>query len=323
MRYWSALQRLELQGNRLSILAPLSSLTALHTLSLTNNALTALPSLPSTLLSLRAADNRFGDGGASALASLNSLSALTHLDLARNFVHAAQVDLRGCGALTYLDLSHNALSALPPGVATLTALHTLSLPHNSLTSLRELDLAALPTVRLVDVRYNRTLDTLPFSFVTHPAVRSDFPNLILPRLYLGPLPAAQNAACLRHLQVTHVLQLLADPPPRFPDFITYKVAPMEDSDRQELHPLVLELSAWLSATLTASPNHVVLVHCQFGNSRSAAVVVAHVMRTQALDFNSALAFVKQCRPSVNPNQSFRAQLLRMQDDLRRDALMTW
>jgi dual specificity phosphatase 12 len=52
----------------------------------------------------------------------------------------------------------------------------------------------------------------------------------------------------------------------------------------------------------------VLVHCQAGVSRSAAVVVAHVMRTRGVDPDEALAIVRAAHPAADPNPGFRTQL---------------
>lgn len=52
----------------------------------------------------------------------------------------------------------------------------------------------------------------------------------------------------------------------------------------------------------------VLVHCMAGISRSAAIVIAYLMATEQLDFDAALAKLREKRPIVNPNQGFCAQL---------------
>jgi predicted protein tyrosine phosphatase len=52
----------------------------------------------------------------------------------------------------------------------------------------------------------------------------------------------------------------------------------------------------------------VLVHCNRGVSRSATFVVAHLMRTQALDPAAALELVRAARPQAEPNAAFLKQL---------------
>jgi len=52
----------------------------------------------------------------------------------------------------------------------------------------------------------------------------------------------------------------------------------------------------------------VLVHCQKGQSRSATVVVAYIMKTQKESLEKALQFVKERRKCIDPNPGFLTQL---------------
>lgn len=52
----------------------------------------------------------------------------------------------------------------------------------------------------------------------------------------------------------------------------------------------------------------VLVHCAAGVSRSTAVVVAHLMRTEDLSLDAALTRIRQVRPQACPNDGFMRQL---------------
>jgi len=52
----------------------------------------------------------------------------------------------------------------------------------------------------------------------------------------------------------------------------------------------------------------VFVHCMAGVSRSGAMVVAYIMKTNNLDFYSAMRLVKKQRPMVFPNLGFQKQL---------------
>ncbi|KAF5275669.1 hypothetical protein FQA39_LY06781 [Lamprigera yunnana] len=53
---------------------------------------------------------------------------------------------------------------------------------------------------------------------------------------------------------------------------------------------------------------VVLVHCYYGVSRSATVVIAYVMHKYSLSYNDAFQKVKSKRAIVYPNQGFVSQL---------------
>ncbi|MBM3269825.1 MAG: dual specificity protein phosphatase family protein [Candidatus Sericytochromatia bacterium] len=61
--------------------------------------------------------------------------------------------------------------------------------------------------------------------------------------------------------------------------------------------------------LAAAPHHKVYVHCAAGISRSAAVVVGYLMRSEELSMAEALRRVRDCRPCVNPHPAHLMTLL--------------
>ena len=60
----------------------------------------------------------------------------------------------------------------------------------------------------------------------------------------------------------------------------------------------------------------VLVHCQAGMSRSGAIAVAYLMKTQNLSYADALASVKQARRCVAPNGNFEQQIKKYFEAIR-------
>jgi len=52
----------------------------------------------------------------------------------------------------------------------------------------------------------------------------------------------------------------------------------------------------------------VLVHCNAGISRSAAVVIAYLMHDKNVTFQQAYDYLKKLRPSIRPNEGFIMQL---------------
>lgn len=53
---------------------------------------------------------------------------------------------------------------------------------------------------------------------------------------------------------------------------------------------------------------VVLVHCNAGVSRAAAIVIGFLMNSEEIPFISAFSLVKNARPSICPNSGFMEQL---------------
>ncbi|CAH0392653.1 unnamed protein product [Bemisia tabaci] len=52
----------------------------------------------------------------------------------------------------------------------------------------------------------------------------------------------------------------------------------------------------------------VLVHCYYGVSRSASVVIAYLMKKHQISFDESFKRVKSCRRFASPNKGFEAQL---------------
>lgn len=59
----------------------------------------------------------------------------------------------------------------------------------------------------------------------------------------------------------------------------------------------------------------VLVHCMAGVSRSAAFVIAYMMRKLRIPYDEAYAFVKERRRKIKPNEGFIRQLQRYEISL--------
>jgi len=59
----------------------------------------------------------------------------------------------------------------------------------------------------------------------------------------------------------------------------------------------------------------VLVNCAVGMSRSAAFVIAYFMKMHQMSLNDAYILVKRARPKINPNPSFRQQLVIYEQEL--------
>lgn len=60
---------------------------------------------------------------------------------------------------------------------------------------------------------------------------------------------------------------------------------------------------------------VVLVHCNAGVSRAAAVVIGFLMNSERLSFARAFSLVKNARPAACPNPGFVEQLHKYQEQI--------
>lgn len=58
-----------------------------------------------------------------------------------------------------------------------------------------------------------------------------------------------------------------------------------------------------------------LVHCYYGASRSASIVIAYLMTTERMRFKEALGYLQMLNPMVNPNDGFEKQLRQLDEKL--------
>ncbi|XP_051143162.1 uncharacterized protein LOC127259683 [Andrographis paniculata] len=81
--------------------------------------------------------------------------------------------------------------------------------------------------------------------------------------------------------------------------------PLRDSENEDL---LDHLDVCLDFIEDAKKEGSVLVHCFAGVSRSVAIIMAYVMRTERLSQEDALESLRQCCESVCPNDGFLEQL---------------
>lgn len=82
-------------------------------------------------------------------------------------------------------------------------------------------------------------------------------------------------------------------------------------------PLTIKyLFSFLSSEEGITQNRGVLIHCLAGVSRSVTVTIAYLISALNMTLNEAYDFVKQRKPSVNPNLNFMGQLLEFERQLR-------
>lgn len=70
----------------------------------------------------------------------------------------------------------------------------------------------------------------------------------------------------------------------------------------------MEIEGLNVSFLSFSKGGVVLVHCNAGVSRAAAIIIGFLMYSEGLSFAMAFSVVKNARPAICPNSGFVEQL---------------
>ncbi|XP_039761172.1 dual specificity protein phosphatase 1B-like isoform X2 [Pararge aegeria] len=131
---------------------------------------------------------------------------------------------------------------------------------------------------------------------------------IIPGLYLSNARAACDRNVLKQLKITHLLTVETHRLPKSTfvnNNISYLFIRANDTPSTNLLSYFPMANSFIEEGLQKGN---VLVHCHFGVSRSATLVIAYIMEKYQMSFEKAYHFVRQKRRFINPNPGFVAQL---------------
>ncbi|XP_034194324.1 dual specificity protein phosphatase MPK-4 [Osmia lignaria lignaria] len=151
---------------------------------------------------------------------------------------------------------------------------------------------------------------------TNKLIREDFDagpssyTEIIPGLFLGNLTAATDIEWLKETKINYILTADSCPLPRkiqelLPN-LTIKYIQVTDMPREDLLTHFEDSYEFIDHALQL--NDKILVHCYFGVSRSATLVIAYLMKKYKRSFSDSFEEVKGKRRFVEPNAGFLAQL---------------
>lgn len=134
----------------------------------------------------------------------------------------------------------------------------------------------------------------------------DKPSKIFDYLYLGSEWNAANFEELQKNNVGYILNVTREIDNFFPESFTYMNIRVYDVEATDL------LSHWPDTynfiNTARKSGQAVLVHCKMGVSRSASTVIAYAMKQQHWSLDVALAYTRDRRSIVKPNEGFMKQL---------------
>ena len=139
-------------------------------------------------------------------------------------------------------------------------------------------------------------------------------NSVVNGLYLSDLQSASDVSLLAEAGITHVLSLGCEVQGELGAFNSSKLEFLAfpsvlDTTDERIIRIFDECLTFLSQVLKEprSGNKKVLVHCVYGQSRSATIVAAFLM-TAGFEFDYALDYLKRKCPNISINPSFLSQL---------------
>ncbi|MBZ3887966.1 Dual specificity protein phosphatase 19 [Sciurus carolinensis] len=136
-------------------------------------------------------------------------------------------------------------------------------------------------------------------------------GVIKPWLLLGSQDAAHDLDVLKKHKVTHILNVAYGVENAFLSEFTYKSISILDLPETNILSYFPECFEFIEQA--KMQDGVVLVHCNAGVSRAAAIVIGFLMNSEEISFTSAFTMVKNARPSICPNSGFMEQLRTYQE----------
>eukprot|EP00658_Telonema_sp_P-2_P066061 TRINITY_DN55175_c0_g1_i2.p1 TRINITY_DN55175_c0_g1~~TRINITY_DN55175_c0_g1_i2.p1 ORF type:complete len:264 (+),score=30.71 TRINITY_DN55175_c0_g1_i2:123-914(+) len=135
----------------------------------------------------------------------------------------------------------------------------------------------------------------------------DDPTQVAPGVYLGSIIAAWNVQRLRELGVTHILDISRKQYHRHQDDFEYKVVgDCKDNPKSNISRYFGEVTEWIQEAIAGGG--VVFIHCHWGQSRSATLVLAYLIKKEKISYDAAFLQVSAERPEIRPNSGFVFQL---------------
>jgi atypical dual specificity phosphatase len=132
-------------------------------------------------------------------------------------------------------------------------------------------------------------------------------------LYIGHIGTAKDPLALAKYGITRVVDVSAqpyDPPPG----VTVLRLPIPDVSTYDIRQIFGLTNAFIVDALRDGCN--VLVHCHWGISRSATVVLAFLLAFHHhLTLEQSLILLQSKRSVINPNQGFRRMLALYEQEL--------
>jgi protein-tyrosine phosphatase len=142
------------------------------------------------------------------------------------------------------------------------------------------------------------------------------PSKILDWLYLGTYNNASNLNELELYDIKYVLNCANECVALFPYEISYINLKLTDQLNSDLFVHFDDAFYFLDQVNRNGGK--VLVHCQLGKSRSVAMVIAYLIRSQRMSYEDAYKFVKSKRKVALPNIGFIKQLRDLEKQIGAD-----
>ncbi|KAK3254906.1 hypothetical protein CYMTET_4074 [Cymbomonas tetramitiformis] len=138
---------------------------------------------------------------------------------------------------------------------------------------------------------------------------------IIPGLFMGDAATASLPDALRSLGVTHIVNATTEIPTFYQKEFDYLRVPVEDSSGGCIYNFFENARLFIVDARSKIKNGKVLVHCQAGRSRSAAIVLAYLTKDHNLSLKEACILLKAKCPVLSSNRGFLRDLMKWEREI--------
>lgn len=129
------------------------------------------------------------------------------------------------------------------------------------------------------------------------------PTLVYPKLYLGSSYNALLWQTLIDYNIKYIINVTDEISNCYPEYIEYYQIPIKDNNNESILPYFDESFNKIEEFMNKNDGNV-LVHCFFGASRSATIVIEYLRRKTGYNVDYLLNELKYKRPIINPTHKF-------------------
>jgi len=129
------------------------------------------------------------------------------------------------------------------------------------------------------------------------------PTLVYPNLYLGSVYNAVLWQTLVNNNIKYIINVSNEITNWYPDHIEYYQIPIKDNNNESMQPYFDESFNKIEEFLSKGDGNV-LVHCYFGASRSATIIIEYLRRKTGKPVDEIIQELKAMRSVINPTHQF-------------------
>ena len=131
-------------------------------------------------------------------------------------------------------------------------------------------------------------------------------NYMIDNIYLGGKEAASDEEYLKKYNISTVVNCAEEITSEYKDLRFFELK-LYDSVIQDLFPKIEIAYKFIKKTAKKNNNNI-LIHCTYGKSRSASVVLFYIMNEKKWDYDTCFQYMRARRPLVSPIEHFEMQL---------------